>query len=266
MWGLTKFTLSPLLVAQGLRVRKQARVLPEADGPREGLAAPAGTAEAAGEPLRLLVLGDSSAAGVGVTTQDEALAGPLARELALRLLRPVAWQLLARTGLTTQDALPLLRQLPPRPCDAVLVVLGMNDVLSQVPPARAVRERDALWLALCQQCRPRLVLWSATPPLEHFQLLPWPLRSVLGRDAQQLNRAQATWAPSRQVVHVELPAEIAEGQLAASELAEDGFHPGAGLYARWARHLGHVMAQRLPAPQRAAADPFLSTASFVRRP
>ncbi|WKB54652.1 SGNH/GDSL hydrolase family protein [Eleftheria terrae] len=263
MWGLTKFTLSPLLVAQGLRVRKHARVLPEADGPRQGRAEPEGEAAAQAPALRVLVLGDSSAAGVGVPTQDEALAGPLARELAQRLLRPVAWQLVARSGLTTQDAPALLRQAAPARCDAVLVVLGMNDVLTQVPPVRAVRERDALWVALSQQCGPGLVLWSAAPPLEHFQLLPWPLRSVLGRDAQQLNRAQAAWAPSRQVVHLDLPPELADGQLAASELAEDGFHPGPTLYARWARHVAQVMAQRLP--RLPPSDPFLSTAAFVRR-
>ncbi|AKJ31225.1 SGNH/GDSL hydrolase family protein [Caldimonas brevitalea] len=270
MWGFTKLTLSPLLVAQGLRIRKRALVLPEADGAREGLERPQGSAAAdtsstTAAPLRLLVVGDSSAAGVGAATQDQALACPLARDLAQRLDRPVSWRLLAETGLTTQHALALLRATAPGACDVVLVVLGVNDVLTQVPPPRAVRERDALWTGLQQHCQAPLVLWSATPPLEHFPLLPWPLRSVLGHDARRLNQAQATWARTRQVLHVELPPELADGQLAASEMAEDGFHPGPTLYARWAAHVGQLIAQRLQS-LRQDLPPFLPTTALGTPP
>lgn len=71
--------LGPLLLWQGRRVRATALRLPEAAGPR--------TAE--GSALRLLIVGDSSAAGVGAAHQDEALAGRLAQALAARLGRPV---------------------------------------------------------------------------------------------------------------------------------------------------------------------------------
>ena len=55
-----KITLGPLLLWQGRAVRARALKLPEAAGPREGR-------EGQGAPaLRLLVVGDSSAAGVGV--------------------------------------------------------------------------------------------------------------------------------------------------------------------------------------------------------
>jgi len=54
--------LSPLLVCQGIYVRRVTPKLPEADGPRSGEAG-------SGALLRLLVLGDSAAAGVGVRTQ-----------------------------------------------------------------------------------------------------------------------------------------------------------------------------------------------------
>lgn len=268
MWGFTKLTLSPLLVAQGLRTRKRALELPEAAGPREGLADEAGgdAGDPPVPPLRLLILGDSSAAGVGAATQDEALAGHLSRELAQRLSQPVAWQLVARIGLTTHGALTWVQAEPPKPCDVVLTVLGVNDVLAQVSPARAVSEREALWSLLRERCGPRLFLWSAAPPLEHFPLLPWPLRSVLGNDARQINRAQTQWAGERGIVHVELPAELADGQLAVSEMAEDGFHPGPALYARWAAHVAHLVAQRMPSVRsRATAAAHLPTTALGAR-
>lgn len=264
MWTFTKLTLSPLLVAQGLRTRKRALELPEAAGPRDGVV---GEAAAGEQPLRLLILGDSSAAGVGAATQDDALAGHLARELARHAGRPVAWQLVARTGLTTHGALTWVQAEPPRPCDVVLVVLGVNDVLAQVPPARAVSEREALWSLLRQRCAPQLVVWAAAPPLEHFPLLPWPLRSVLGNDARQINRAQAQWASERGIVHLELPSELAEGQLAVSEMAEDGFHPAPALYARWGTHTAHIIAPRctVSAQPRPAAALHLPTTSLARK-
>ena len=88
-----KLALSPVLVAQGVYTRLRTPRLPEATGPRSGVVG-------SGPMLRLLVLGDSSAAGVGVGLQRDALAGPLARALARQSHLQVHWQLLARTGLT----------------------------------------------------------------------------------------------------------------------------------------------------------------------
>src|ERR1039458_811528 len=56
---------APVIVVQGRQVRRATPVLPEAAGPREGT-------EGAGEhgaELALLVLGESTAAGVGAGTQ-----------------------------------------------------------------------------------------------------------------------------------------------------------------------------------------------------
>ena len=73
-----KLVLSPVLVAQAMATRRRAPALPEAVGPREGqLGSGAGA-------LRVLIAGDSSAAGVGVATQDDAFAGHFTRTLHRR--------------------------------------------------------------------------------------------------------------------------------------------------------------------------------------
>jgi hypothetical protein len=64
-----KLALSPLLVVQALHTRARVPSLPEAAGAREGVLGRGAVA------LRLLIAGDSSAAGVGVATQQHALAG-----------------------------------------------------------------------------------------------------------------------------------------------------------------------------------------------
>ena len=63
--GLTlNAPLAPLLWAQGVHTRRKTVVLPEPPGPRSGRTG-------SGSMLRLLIAGDSAAAGVGVDHQDQ---------------------------------------------------------------------------------------------------------------------------------------------------------------------------------------------------
>ncbi|MEM7255254.1 MAG: GDSL-type esterase/lipase family protein, partial [Pseudomonadota bacterium] len=121
--------LGPLLLWQGYRTRRHALRLPEAEGPRGGVE---GQTDAS--PLRLLFVGDSSAAGVGVSHQNAALALPTAQTAAQRFYRRVHWQLFARSGLNTPEARAFLREAPIERADIVVTALGTNDVTSQHAP------------------------------------------------------------------------------------------------------------------------------------
>ena len=70
--------------------------------------------------LRLLIVGDSSAAGVGVTDQRHALAGYLSQALARHARARVRWKLVAQSGLTSAECLRLLETHPPLQADIVL--------------------------------------------------------------------------------------------------------------------------------------------------
>ncbi|MCA0177026.1 MAG: SGNH/GDSL hydrolase family protein [Proteobacteria bacterium] len=237
---IAKLLLAPVLLHQGLRVRAHALRLPEAAGPREGI-----EGGAHNPALRLLVVGDSSAAGVGVATQATALAQPLARHLAGRLGAPVAWQLRATTGHDAAQALAALRRQPPAPADLMVTALGVNDVLTQTRTHRWLAALDALHAV----AGVRTSLHSAVPPMGRFTLLPQPLRWTLGRDAARLDTALARHVrgrPGRH--HVPLPALYGA---AADWLAEDGFHPGPAGYQAWAAWLADaIMATCLPSTPR----------------
>lgn len=229
-----KLLLSPLLVMQAVATRRRALVLPEADGPRTGRCG-------SGAPLRLLVVGDSSGAGVGVATQDEALVGHLSRTLAQALGAEVCWQLVARSGITSAQALPLLQQAAPAPADVAVVVLGVNDVIDQVPVRRALRQREALADWLLAHAGVRHVVFAPLPPIHQFPLLPQPLRWAMGADALAHDRAVARWAATRaDVWHV--PIDIV---LSADGMAVDGFHPGEPVYRACGEALAGFIAERL---------------------
>jgi lysophospholipase L1-like esterase len=214
-----KLMLSPLLVAQALATRSRLPRLPEATGLRQG-------ETGSGPTLRLLIAGDSSAAGVGVVTQKQALAGQLVHRLAQATGTRVHWQLLARSGLNTHQTQQWLRAEPPVQADVAVVVTGVNDVVDQVPSHRAVSAREALanWLRNSQGVRH--VVFAPLPPIHHFPGLPQPLRWVAGSDARRHNAALVAWAATRadvSCVSMAMP-------LGRAGMASDGFHPGEPIY------------------------------------
>jgi lysophospholipase L1-like esterase len=204
-----KVALAPLLVAQAVATRRGAPVLPEAAGPR------AGEVDRGGGGLRLLIAGDSSAAGVGVAHQEQARTG-----------RSVQWTLHARSGLSTQAVHALLRAQAPAPADVAVVVSGVNDVIELVTARRAVQHREALADWLLAERGVTHVVFAPLPPVHRFPLLPQPLRHVMGADARRHDDALARWAATRgDVSHIAI-----EFALGPDAMASDGFHPGEPVY------------------------------------
>jgi lysophospholipase L1-like esterase len=207
--------------------------MPEAEGPRSGLENPGAV-----RPLRLLVVGDSSAAGVGTDTQERALAQPLARALARTLARPVAWQLVARSGICAEEAARLVRESPPMPADVVVTAVGMNDVTGQ-RAHRFVRDVAELWSAASELTGARYGVFAGLPPLHALPAAPQPLRWYLGRYAMALDAALQAWvAPQAHLGYCSLQWASRPEWIAA-----DGFHPGPAGYARWSALMADKVAE-----------------------
>ena len=221
---LTTPALWPLIGLQALWVMARARRLPEAAGPRQGQT---GT----GPSLRLLILGDSSAAGVGAAHQDQALAGRLRDRLSEHF--SLQWRLLARSGATTRTALRLLDTLPPARFDAVVIALGVNDTKNGLSLPGWQANYGALIDRLENRFGARTICLSGVPPLQHFPALPNPLRDVLGRRAARLDTVLRQMAHTRPNLH-HVPLDF---DLDPKFMAPDGFHPGPPGYDEWARRL-----------------------------
>ena len=114
-----KFALFPYLLAQGAWLRRTALQLPEPSGARAG-------SEGSGPPLRMLLLGDSSAAGVGTDNQREALSGQLRAALTPHV--HLEWVVDAKTGRTTRVMFKRLVKIPAVQFDIAVTALGVNDI------------------------------------------------------------------------------------------------------------------------------------------
>jgi lysophospholipase L1-like esterase len=236
-----KFALSPLLVGQAVLARVRVPRLPEAEGARAGVAGSSGPA------LRLLIAGDSSAAGVGVATQDQAFAGRLTHELALHCSAQWHWRLIARSGWTSAQLLRELECCCTEPLDLAVIATGVNDVVEQVPSHKAVAARSGIANLLRNRCGAQHVVFCPLPPIGQFPGLPQPLRWVAGADAKRHNAALTRWAATRGDVSV---AVLDDVQLNRGVMAQDGFHPGKPLYRQVASAVGaHIARQVWPGLQ-----------------
>ena len=226
MLTLYKIALGPVLLAQARWLRATALRLPEAAGPRSGVE---GEGVVPGLPLRILIVGDSSAAGVGVEEQAHALAQPLARLLSAATRRRVEWQLIAKSGVNTREALALLMRSEVAPADYLVTALGTNDVTSQSKPDSFLRDYRALAEHLRERTGAVGMVVTGLPPLRILPAAPHPLRWYLGRYAIRLDRVLQRWVnlhPMRRYVSLEWAANPAE-------MAIDRYHPGPGQYRRW---------------------------------
>jgi lysophospholipase L1-like esterase len=218
----------PLLWLQGLYVRARTPRLPEADGPTTG------TDHAAGSPLELLVIGESTVAGVGAPDHRQALTGQTAHALAERLQRTICWRAVGRSGATAQFARQyLIPTIPPTSIDVVVLAFGVNDVLQFHSPRRWTHDLTDLIADLRARVGRAPVVLAAVPDMGQFPALPQPLRGLLGVRAALLARAACQLASQLDhVVYALMPL-----RLTSSMFCADGFHPSLAGYQLWGTEL-----------------------------
>lgn len=223
--------LLPLLAAQGRRVRRITPRLPPAAGSGFGICGET----VAGPPLRLLAVGESPVAGVGVEHHEQAITASLARELARRLARPVHWRACGLNGVTVRQAQDqLLPLVPAQPVDVLLVAFGVNDSTAFHSTGRWRADLTLLLETLRARCKPDIVLLAGVPPLAQFPGLPQPLRWVLGLKAAALDQVAASLPGVRHVTMQHHTGLV-------GMMASDNYHPSALGCEAWARDLAHAV-------------------------
>lgn len=200
-------------------------------------------------PLRLVLLGDSTALGVGVERVTDTVGGQLATLLAdAPGGRRVELSSVAVSGsrsgdLGTQVARALVGVRP----DVAVILVGGNDAIHFTPPAdagddlaSAVRRLRGAGVA---------VVVGTCPDLGSARAFPPPLRQLVGWQARRLARAQTAAVIAAGGLPVDLATQTgAVFRADAGAYCHDGYHPSADGYRVWAHAL-------LPAVTEASAVP-----------
>jgi lysophospholipase L1-like esterase len=226
--------LWPLLWLQAKHVRRITPRMPEPPGRRTGT-------EGNGSLVRLLVAGDSGAAGVGAPTQDQALCGHLVRCLSRH--HTVQWCVLAVNGLDSPGLLSLLQETPCMRFDVVVLSIGANDATRLCAPLQWARWQTRLAELIDQRFAPALLVFSAVPPMHACLALPQPLRWFMGRWARQMNQSLA----GQLIVQLGRTMHWHPEPTTTAGMASDGIHLSSEGYAAWADGLSQrILDARAP--------------------
>lgn len=199
--------------------------------------------QAAGAGPLWVVLGDSTAQGIGAPTPEEGYVGQLRSALDEGSEHPWRVVNLSRSGARARDVLdrqlPEMAELGAAP-DLVTCAIGANDILRRTPAP-----------LLEQQLR---AILARLPPCAVMATLP---QGLSRERTEAVNRVIREEAPAAGVLVADVWART--GAPWRGKYAADGFHPGALGYADWAAAfaevLGVALTPRSPGPPPHGAGP-----------
>lgn len=223
-----------LVVVSGVVLAVEARLA--RTGPGLPVAAPLvldttiGNSGPAGTPLRMLWLGDSTAAGVGAGSPD----GALPRQVASRLGRPVQLTVLAISGDQVEDVidkqLPKVASLDP---DVVFLSIGANDVVH-------FTSNDSFtsrYRRLLDQLGTTPVIALGVPDMGAAPRFAQPLRAIAGWRGRALDgRIRGEVAGRDAVKYVDIAGRTGPVMRRDPDryFALDRYHPNEAGYGLWA--------------------------------
>ncbi|HET9421563.1 MAG TPA: SGNH/GDSL hydrolase family protein [Nocardioides sp.] len=191
-----------------------------------------------GDPLDLLLLGDSIAAGLGAERPKDTLGARLAKGVAKHAHRAVRLTTAARVGSESSVLAEQLAALPATyRADVAVIVVGGNDVTHRVPVPESVRHLEEA-IGRLRDAGSAVVVGTC-PDLGALRPVPQPLRTLGSRMSRQLAVAQreaavGAGAHAVSLAHVVGPFFITNPD---EMFSLDRFHPSGLGYQRTAKAL-----------------------------
>jgi lysophospholipase L1-like esterase len=185
-----------------------------------------------GPPVKMALLGDSSAAGYGVERVEETPGARLASGVSEAAGRRCYLSSVAFVGAQSKDLAAQIDKVLPMEPQLALILIGANDVTHAVRPAQSVRLLREGVVRL-RSARVEVVVGTC-PDLGTIEPLPPPLRQVARAWSQRLAAAQTIAVVESGGRTVSLASILGpEFQHLADVLfGPDRFHPSVAGYAR----------------------------------
>lgn len=215
----------PVYVWQGLGVRRRIdRMTPP---PHDGDLHFKGE----GEPLKLLVVGDSSAAGVGVETIEQCFAGFLPRFVSEKTGRPVTARIAGMNSATAAQIRDhVVPHVDPRDFDYVMLNIGTNDAKNFHSVRAFKRDFGTLIYALKARFPAATIIWAGVLDMEKVPALPSPLNRILGIRSRLLDHKGKVLCSERGAL-----APVSDWRIVPENFSVDGFHASEAGYREWAQ-------------------------------
>ncbi|MGH3766877.1 MAG: SGNH/GDSL hydrolase family protein [Pseudonocardiaceae bacterium] len=199
--------------------------LPDGIGPH-----PPSAAYPTWEMIRLAMLGDSLAAGLGVDGPEQLPGAVLARGLAEDTGRPVHLNTLAICGCTSRRLAEQADIALVDPPQAAVIMIGANDVTRRVPPWESAKLLGDAVSRL--QAAGATVIVGTCPDLGAIRSIPQPLRALAHTSSLTLARLQRDAVCRAGGLVVPLAQLLAHDFLSQPDtlFSRDHYHPSSAGY------------------------------------
>jgi lysophospholipase L1-like esterase len=227
----------PVLYFQGKRVRANTPRLPEAKG-NTGMVKREGDQE-----FRVIFLGESSIAGVGVTHHEEGFAGVFAKEFGEKTNATVHWEVYAKSGYTLKKIREtIVPVIPDNKVDLVVIGLGANDAFTLNNPWSWQKQSENLVTDLRSKFEDVPIVFANMPPIKDFPAFPFLIRVFIGNLVDILGNELLTTASKFKGVHyndkkIRLKDWRTRLNKKDEDFFSDGVHPSKLTYGLWASEL-----------------------------
>jgi lysophospholipase L1-like esterase len=225
--SLYSWAMLPVYICQGLRVRARTHRMPppHSNGTYEF--------EGQGETLRILIVGDSSAAGVGVDNISKSFGYFLPAFLNERSGRPVIARIAGMNSATSAQIRDfVVPHIDPRSFHFIALNIGTNDAKNFHHGRSFCRSFGTLLYALKARFPEAVIIWSGVINMENVPALPSPLNRILGIRSRMIDSLGRRLCQERGVL-----APEPEWRVIPENFSHDGFHASEAGYREWASNM-----------------------------
>jgi len=249
--SIISLPLLPVLYFQGKKLRKEVPELPEAQG-IEGF-----VSKREGATLKVLAIGESTMAGVGAKTHEEAFIGTLAKELAQKLNVNIHWKVYAKSGYTLKRVThKILPQVEETNADLIVVGMGANNAFKLSSTSKWTKDVAELIKTIRVQFPKTPIAFINMPPIKDFPVFTSTMKFVMGNLVnlfgneleKEVKNHDAVFFNSEKLSFDNWTERFGYKKDPALFFS-DGVHPTVLTYQMWARDFSDFLVKEVPMSQ-----------------
>jgi lysophospholipase L1-like esterase len=189
---------------------------------------------------RILILGDSTAVGVGATKAEFSIAGRLGKFLPTCEIRN-----LGQNGARTMDVLEQLEQVKNETFDLTIISVGGNDAW-HFTSLRSLKYSLMLIVDEANRISNNRVLFLIYSNIGSAPLFPAPLRVMLGKRSKKIRDLFLHITTERGAYAIDLSTnnDSLKKDTQSTYYAEDRIHPSDNAYAIWYKDIWRYIARK----------------------
>lgn len=245
--AIISIPLLPLMYYQGKKIRGSIPDLPEAKEPIGQSVIDYNSSK----QLKVIFIGESTIAGVGVRIHEEGFAGSFSNELSKLKNRNISWKVYARSGYTVEKVnQKLIPKITEEQADLIVIGLGGNDAFTLNSPSKWSVEIRRLIESLQGKYPNSKIIFCNMPPIKEFPAFTSLIKFTIGNLVEILGVELGKVVNDYENViycneKITLKGWIHKLELEMKDAVffSDGIHPSKLTYQTWSKEVARIAAK-----------------------